>query len=223
MLAWGLLTVAAVSVALVLPVRWFAPVTSAVILQHRIERLAQGESPLQVRQRWVPLREMGSELPLAVVAAEDQRFPDHFGFDFESLQKALESGGRGGRLRGASTLTQQVAKNLFLWQGRSWVRKGLEAWFAVWIEALWPKRRILEVYLNIAQWGELIYGAREASSLYFAKRPAELSRYEASLLAAVLPNPERFHADQPSAYVAERAAWIRGQMGRLGDSWLDGI
>ncbi|MGF1547655.1 MAG: monofunctional biosynthetic peptidoglycan transglycosylase [Thiotrichales bacterium] len=206
--------------ALVLPLRWFDPFTSSVILQHRFGLIFERESPFQVRHVWVPLAALGAELPLAVVAGEDQRFPEHRGFDLHSIRQALAASGDGGRLRGASTLSQQVAKNLFLWQGRSWLRKGLEAYFTVLIEALWPKWRILEVYLNIAQWGEHRYGAGAASQTYFGKPPEQLSRREAALLAAVLPNPARLRVDAPSSQVLARAEWIRGQMGQLGSAWL---
>jgi monofunctional biosynthetic peptidoglycan transglycosylase len=153
---------------------------------------------------------------LAVVAAEDQKFPHHWGFDFESIEDAVQHKGPRGRLRGASAITQQVARNLFLWPGRSYIRKGLEAYFTVLLEGLWPKRRILEVYLNIAEFGDGAYGVYAASQTFFSKRPAELQTQEAALLAAVLPNPARLHVRNPSAYVHERAGWIEEQMTRLG-------
>jgi monofunctional biosynthetic peptidoglycan transglycosylase len=151
-----------------------------------------------------------------VVAAEDQNFPRHWGFDFESILDALQQQGRRRRLRGASTITQQVARNLFLWSGRSYVRKGLEAYFTLLLELLWPKRRILEVYLNIAEFGDGTYGVAAAAQRFFGKRPTDLQGQEAALLAAVLPNPARLHVRNPSAYVRERAGWIEEQMAHLG-------
>ncbi len=212
--------VIALPIALVLPVRWLDPFSSAVILQHRLGLILERESPFLVRHRWAALPALGTALPLAVVAAEDQRFPEHAGFDIKSIRRAVAASEDGARLRGASTLSQQVAKNLYLWQGRSWLRKGLEAYFTVLIEAFWPKGRILEVYLNIAQWGEHIYGARVASETYFGKTPDRLDRREAALLAAVLPNPVQFRVDAPTPHVNARADWIRAQMARLGPAWL---
>ncbi len=155
-------------------------------------------------------------MPLAVIASEDQRFADHHGFDLDSIQDAVEDHERGRRLRGASTISQQVAKNVFLWPGRSFVRKGLEAYFTVLIEALWPKRRILEVYLNVAEFGDGLFGVEAASQRYFKKPASRLSLEEAAVLAAVLPNPHRLRAGRPSAYVEERRDWILRQMDQLG-------
>lgn len=200
----------------VLALRWFAPPVSAVMLQARIAAWADGQHDFRLHQRWVPLAQIAPELQLAVIAAEDQNFPLHRGFDFGSIRAALGASAGGARLRGASTISQQVAKNLFLWNGRSWLRKGLEAWFTLGIEALWPKRRTLEMYLNYAEFGPGIYGAAAASERYFGLPPAQLDEGQAALLAAVLPNPRRLHADRPSAYVRARARWIRRQMQQLG-------
>jgi len=155
------------------------------------------------------------------VAAEDQKFLDHEGFDFESIEKAVELNKRRGRSRGASTISQQVAKNLFLWPGKNYLRKGLEAGYTILIEALWPKRRILEVYLNIAEFGDGTYGVEAASRRFFHKPSSRLTRYEGALLAAVLPNPKRMRADRPTRYVERRAWWIERQMMRLGYRHLD--
>ncbi|MEO7200282.1 MAG: monofunctional biosynthetic peptidoglycan transglycosylase, partial [Dokdonella sp.] len=161
-------------------------------------------------------------LAIAVVASEDQRFPQHRGFDVDAIRDALAAADDGERLRGASTISQQVAKNLFLWGGRSYVRKGLEVWFTALIETLWTKQRILEVYLNIAEFGDGIYGAQAASQQHFGRPATELSSHQAALLAAVLPSPKRLHAKRPSAYVQKRAAWIERQMRQLGGSaYLD--
>jgi monofunctional glycosyltransferase len=200
--------------ALVLPLRWFEPATSAFMLEDR-----SGRKPLL--QEWVEWEQTGSAAPLAVVAAEDQKFADHFGFDVGSIRDSLEDAEDGGRLRGASTISQQMVKNLFLWPGRSFLRKGLEAWFTVVAEICLPKRRILEIYLNVAEFGPGIYGIGAASSHYFGKPPSRLTDPEAALLAAVLPNPHRLHADSPSSYVRERQRWILTQMARLRrESWL---
>jgi monofunctional biosynthetic peptidoglycan transglycosylase len=153
---------------------------------------------------------------LAVVAAEDQKFPHHWGFDFDSIANAVEHQGAKGRLRGASTITQQVARNLFLWPGRSYLRKGLEAYFTLLLELSWSKRRILEVYLNLAEFGDGTYGVAAAAQTFFGKRPTELQAQEAALLAAVLPNPTRLRVGNPSAYVRERAGWVEEQMAHLG-------
>ena len=151
---------------------------------------------------------------MAVIAAEDQKFAHHFGFDFESIADALDDNAQ--RRRGASTISQQVAKNLYLWPGRSYLRKGVEAYLTLLIESLWPKRRILEIYLNVAEFGSGIFGAEAASRQFFEKPARRLSLWEASLLAAVLPNPKRMSALRPSAYVRSRAADIRRWVRKLG-------
>jgi monofunctional biosynthetic peptidoglycan transglycosylase len=198
------------SVTVVAAMRWVPPPTTAFIMRWTI---AHGRAPAQL---WVPWSRISPEMALAVVAAEDQNFPLHAGFDFGAIEDAMEERRTRGRLRGASTITQQVAKNLFLWSERSWLRKGFEAWFTIWIELLWSKRRILETYLNIAELGEGVFGVEAASRLYFGKSAASIDPYEAALLASVLPNPIRLSAARPSAYVEERRGWILWQMKRLG-------
>jgi monofunctional biosynthetic peptidoglycan transglycosylase len=174
-----------------------------------------------VLHEWVAWRDIGSAAQLAVVASEDQKFADHFGFDVKSIRESVEDYGDGERLRGASTITQQVAKNLFLWPGKSLVRKGIEAYFTVLIELLWPKQRILEVYLNVAELGPGIYGVGAGARVFFAKSPAELSDAEAALFAAVLPNPAQLQVDRPSAYVRQRQEWILTQIRRLRrEQWI---
>jgi monofunctional biosynthetic peptidoglycan transglycosylase len=156
-------------------------------------------------------------MALAVVAAEDQRFPDHWGLDFSAIQKALSHNERNeNRIRGASTISQQTVKNLLLWDGKSWVRKGLEAGLTLVMEVVWTKRRILTVYLNIAEFGDGVFGVEEAAQRYFHKPASRLSMSEAALLAAVLPNPIQFQAAAPSGYVRNRQAWILRQMRQLG-------
>lgn len=198
-----------------LALRWIPPPTSAVMEERRIEALWQGRRS-RVDYRWVAWNRISPHAALAVVAAEDQNFGDHFGFDLDALRRAVDEHQRGRRLRGASTISQQVAKNLFLWPGRSFVRKGLEAYFTVLIERLWSKRRILEVYLNIVELGDGVFGVEAASQRYFQKTAARLDPGEAALLAAVLPNPLRFKANHPSGYVIERRDWILHQMRQLG-------
>ena len=162
-------------------------------------------------------------MPLAVVASEDQRFPHHAGVDFEAIRQALSEYRAGEGLRGASTITQQTAKNLFLWNGRSFVRKAVEAGLAVVIDGLWPKQRILEVYLNVAEFGPGIYGVEAASQAYFDKPARHLTEYQAALLAAVLPNPKVLRVNAPSTYVRERVVWIQGQIAQLGVGYLQDL
>jgi len=196
------------SALLVLTLRWINP-PSSMVIQHW-----QSENDRSAQQRWQPLETISPHLQIAVIAAEDQKFPQHFGFDFASLQKALGENRK--RTRGASTITQQTAKNLFLWNGRSYVRKALEAWFTLLMELLWPKERILEVYLNIAEFGEGVYGAEAAARHHFGKSAKHLSRWQSGLLAAVLPSPRRMSASYPSAYVQGRAHTINRQARQLG-------
>ena len=207
------ITLAVVLVApalLVLPWRWFPPPTTAFILRERIV----GESP--IHYRWVPRDRISDELAIAVVAAEDQKFPDHRGFDWDAIRDALEENRDGGRVRGGSTISQQVAKNLFLWPGQSWLRKGIEAYFTVWIELLWPKPRVLEVYLNVAEFGPGVFGVGAASDRLVGGAPENLDAYQSSVLTAVLPSPRRMSADRPSAYVRSRAGEIRAAVRSLG-------
>ena len=202
------------SVALVLLLRLLPPPTSAFMI---------GNALHPVHYDWVAWDRIAPSARIAVVAAEDQKFPDHWGFDFEAIDRAIDHNERSRRVRGASTISQQTAKNLFLWSGRSYVRKGLEAWFTVLMEGLWPKRRILEVYLNIAQFGPDVFGVEAAAQRFFGKPAARLTSHEAALLAAVLPNPERFSVARPSAYVAGRAEDIEQQMQQLGPGYLDAL
>jgi len=170
---------------------------------------------------WTAGDKISSNMLVAVVAAEDQRFADHSGFDFDALEKAAEHNRGGGSVRGASTISQQVAKNIFLWPGRSYLRKGLEAGLTVMIETLWTKRRILDVYVNIAEFGYGVFGAEAAARRFFDKPASALTASEAALLAAVLPAPTQYSAAKPSAYVRRRQQWILRQMRAIGgESWL---
>jgi monofunctional biosynthetic peptidoglycan transglycosylase len=203
----------------VLLLRWIDPPTSAFMLARQLQARAAGDAEFELAYRWVDAARISPALPIALVAAEDQKFPQHDGFDVAAIRDALEDGGRG---RGASTISQQVAKNLFLWSGRSWLRKALEAYYTVLIEALWPKSRILEVYANIAEFGDGVYGAEAAARGFFGKSAAQLSAAESARLAAVLPNPKRWRVDAPSGYVLRRQAWIERQVRQLGGAaYLD--
>lgn len=190
----------------------FLPVPySGVMLQKQVSAWMSGDFDYHINQTWVPIDQISPHMALAVIAAEDQKFPSHWGFDFDAISSVLVS-----RSRGASTLSQQTAKNLFLWNGRSWVRKGLEAGLTIGIELVWTKTRILTVYLNIAEFGDGIFGVEQASRRFFNKPAKNLTAEEAALLAAVLPNPIRFQADRPSSYVLQRQRWILRQMRQLG-------
>jgi monofunctional glycosyltransferase len=176
-------------------------------------RLVEGEG---LRRRWVALDEVAPVLPQAVVAAEDNRFCEHAGFDWGELRSQIDALLAGARARGASTITMQTAKNLFLWPGRDFVRKALEAWLTPQIELLWPKRRIMEVYLNVAELGPGIYGAEAAARAYFGKSASALSAQEAALLAAILPSPRDWSPARPTDYLQGRARTIRTRIGQLG-------
>jgi monofunctional biosynthetic peptidoglycan transglycosylase len=204
------------SVFFVLLFKWLNPPATSIMIQRKIEAFVSWNERQMIAQEWFSYDDISKQMAIAVIAAEDQNFPFHFGFDFEQIEKALEQYERGRRLRGASTITQQVAKNLFLWEGRSFIRKGLEAYFTVLIELLWSKERILEVYLNIIEMGDMIFGVGAASQLYFKKHPSKLTRSQAALLTATIPNPKRFSARRPSGYVLRRQSWILGQMNSLG-------
>ncbi len=188
------------------------PPLSAFMLGEWGSAVLEGRRDFRLRHAWRPLRDISPAAARAVIAAEDQKFLAHHGFDFDAIGSALAEREAGGRLRGASTISQQLAKNLYLWRGRQWVRKGLEAWFTLWIEVLWSKQRILEVYLNVAQFGPGLYGVEAASQAYFGHDAGRLDASQAALLAAVLPNPEALNAAAPSAYLRQRQAWIVRQM-----------
>ncbi|HEV2284944.1 MAG TPA: monofunctional biosynthetic peptidoglycan transglycosylase [Steroidobacteraceae bacterium] len=210
-LAWLLLTAIPVLV-----LRWLHPLTTAFMLEARADAALAGQHGYRLDYRWASLEQISPHAAIAVIASEDQQFPFHAGFDFGSIREAVRASEHGKRLRGASTISQQVAKNLFLWPGHSFVRKALEAWFTVLIETLWPKERILEMYLNVAQFGDGVYGVQAAAMRFWHTPAARLTSGEAALLAAVLPNPLRLHPERPSAYVLERRDWILGQMRGLG-------
>ena len=197
-----------ISILLTLPLRWLNPFTTAFIIQE------QFSDKKIISLEWSPYENIAATLPIAVVASEDQKFPHHFGFDFESISNALTEDQ--GPTRGASTISQQLAKNLYFWPGRSLFRKALEAYFTVLIEVFLPKRRILEIYLNVVEFAPAIYGVGAASRKLFSRTPARISAYQAALLAAVLPNPKRMSALNPSSYVLNRAAQIQDEVRNLG-------
>lgn len=184
------------------------PVTPLMLI-----RLIEGEG---LSRSWEGLPAISEHLRASVLAAEDNRFCAHWGFDFDSLVDAVQGYRDGDSLRGASTVTMQTAKNLYLWPGKNFIRKGLEAYLTVWLEALLSKRRILELYLNVAEWGPGLYGAEAAAQHYFGKPAARLSRREAALMAAVLPNPRRWSPAKPTAYIARRATTLQRRVGQLG-------
>ena len=221
---WTVIGLVAAFLITALPVvamRWVDPWYSAFMLDASLDASRDGKKKYRTDYRWVDLERISPHAAVAVIAAEDQFFPFHTGFDFKSIREAIrhnekQASRRRPRIRGASTITQQVAKNLFLWSGRGYVRKGLEAYFTLLIEISWPKERILEVYLNIAQFGDGIYGVEAAAQRFYRKPAARLNREEAAVLAAVLPNPITFKVQAPSAYVFKRRDWILAQMRGLG-------
>ena len=202
------------SLTLILLMFRFVPLpTTAFMLQ----------SPYPVTQKWISIDKLPSHIPLAVVASEDQRFPLHFGVDFTAIAKAIEQYDDGEDLRGASTITQQTAKNLFLWSGRSFIRKALEAGIAVSLEAIWGKKRILEVYLNVAEFGKGIYGVETASQHYFGKSADHLTVNQAAQLAVLLPSPRKRDPRRLTRNLRQRVVWVKRQMRQLGTNYLQPI
>lgn len=204
-----------ISIGLVILYR-FVPVPVTPLMVIRIaEQAFDSKKEMRLYKDWVSIEKMSRHAPQAVVAAEDQKFMDHRGFDFEAMEKAWENNKKGKRIKGASTITQQTVKNVFLWPSRSYVRKGLEAYFTVLVELLWSKERILEVYLNVIEMGEGVYGIEAAAQTYFNKSASKLSQSQAALIAAVLPNPRRWSPARPTGYIRGRQAWIMRQMNNL--------
>ena len=211
MLGWLVL-----SLLIVLPFRWLNPPVSMVMLERWLTH-----DDYSIQQTWLSWDEMPKKAALAVITSEDQRFPLHQGFDVDAIMKALNEAGEGGRLRGASTISQQVAKNMFLWTGRSWLRKGLEVWFTSLIEVTWGKQRILEVYMNIAEWGPGVFGIEAASQHHFGKRASQLTDMQAALLASTLPSPLKYDPARPAQHLIDRARWNLAQQRKLGGTnWL---
>ena len=192
------------------------PITPLMVIRV-VEQAYKGQT-VKLKSKWVSMSDISPNVPLAVIASEDNLFMEHSGFDFESIEKAREFNKQknGKKVRGASTISQQTAKNVFLWPQRSWLRKGLEVYFTVLIEFVWGKKRILEVYLNVIETGKGIYGVEEASQLYFGKPASKLNRGEAALIAAVLPNPLKWIPSSPTPYIIGRKQWILWNMNNIG-------
>ncbi len=220
---YSLLTWLVVTVGAVLLLRWLPPPTTSFILQNRVEAWRAGYGFYPYPYRWVDYGRIAPVMALAVVAAEDQRFREHHGLDLTGIRQAIRDNQYRNRPRGASTITQQTAKNLFLWRGQSWLRKGIELYFTGLLELLWPKQRILEVYLNVAQFGGSVFGVEAAAQTYFKRPASQLTREQAALLAAVLPSPSLLHVDAPSDYLRQRQRWVLNQMRRLGPGYLQGL
>lgn len=215
----GLFTVfLLLSVVLVSSLNFFNPPIWMWKLQRQI--MPPDNFPVTIQHQWEDLADISNNMKLAVIAAEDQLFPGHLGFDFDSIFKVLSSRGQDKAIRGASTISQQTIKNLFLWPGRSWIRKGLEAGLTIIMELMVSKQRILEIYLNIVEFGPGIFGVEAASQTYFNKSAARLSHHEAAQMAAVLPNPYRFKVINASAYTRNKVRWIEKQMKQLGTGYL---
>lgn len=214
---WRLpLLLVALSVLQVLVLRFVDPPFSAFMAARQLQAWGEGDGRFRVAYDWRDLDAIAPSLPLALVAAEDQNFAAHDGFDFKAIEKARDNNARGRKVRGASTISQQLAKNLFLWSGRSWLRKGIEAWYTVLLETLWPKQRILEVYVNVVEFGDGVYGAQAAARTFWRKDASRLGSRESARLAAVLPNPKKYDAAHPGPYVQRRAQWIERNIGRIG-------
>jgi monofunctional biosynthetic peptidoglycan transglycosylase len=223
-LLYGCAALVALLVLCIVALRWLNPITSTFMLEARIGALLPGASDYQHQYEWVDLEQISPQAAIAVIASEDQQFAFHDGFDFKSIREAVRSNARGKKVRGASTISQQVAKNLFLWQGGGYFRKGLEAGCTLLIELLWPKERILEVYLNIAEFGRGTYGVEAAAQRFYHRPARRLNRYQGAMLAAVLPNPQRFKVEAPTQYVVSRRDWILKQMAGLGGAnYLDAL
>lgn len=211
-----LISLLAISVFLVVVYR-FVPVPFTPLMAIRMaEQSKDTEREVRLKKEWVSISEISPHMVLAVIAAEDQKFLDHKGFDWEAIDKALQGNKLGKRIKGGSTITNQTAKNVFLWPGRNMVRKGLEAYFTLLIEFFWSKERIMEVYLNVIELGDGIYGVEAAAKPYYQKPAIELTRTEAAILAAVLPNPLRWNPTRPTNYILNRQSWILRNMNNLG-------
>ena len=211
------ITIIWVIVARFIPI-WFTPLMGI----RMIEQKSEGKEVI-FQKTWVPMEEISDNLVLAVICSEDQHFEEHNGFDIDAIKKAIDSNKKrrkkGKPVQGASTISQQVAKNVFLWPGRSWLRKGFEVYFTFMIETLWSKKRIMEAYLNVIEMGDGIYGAEAAAQNFYGKKAIDLSRQDAALIAAVLPNPRKWTPKAPTAYITKKQNWIVRQM----HFWIDGV
>lgn len=194
--------------------RFVNPPATPLMMIRVVENIADGKQPT-ITKNWKSLSEISPNLVLAVITSEDNHFETHYGVDFQAIEKAQKLNARGKKIRGASTISQQTAKNAFLWPARNYIRKGLELYFTGLIELIWGKKRIMEVYLNVIEMGDGIYGAEAASQAYFHKPAKDLTRAEAAAIAAVLPNPRKWHPDRPTAYIARKKAWIVANMNNI--------
>lgn len=221
---WAAVLALVAPALIVLVLRWVdPPLTSYMLQQHWQVEAAEDHVGPSIYYRWVDLAQVAPSLPLAVVAAEDQTFPSHNGFVWKAIGEVLSESGKGKPRRGASSITQQVAKNLFLWPAQSYIRKGIEAYITVCIELLWSKQRIMEVYLNIAQFDTRVFGVGAAAPRLFNTTPDKLSRGQSALLAATLPAPRKYSVTSPGPHVQQRQAWILGQMQQLGAAHVQTI
>ncbi len=211
---------AVATIILLLIFKWFDPPITSYIQADLNEKSTIPILPQKADQEWISLDEISPKVILAVIASEDQKFFDHWGFDITEIMNAVEEMDRGRRVRGASTLTQQVAKNLFLWPSKDFIRKGMEAYYTFLIELLWSKKRILEVYLNIAEFGPDTYGVSAAAKYHFYKSAKQLNSDEAAYLAAILPNPKRYKRNMRTRYINSRIENIKRQMGFIGGEQL---
>ncbi len=199
----------------VIAYRFINPPVTFLMIQRNFERKAEGK-PFKTDKKWVSFEDISDNMKRAAVSAEDQLFLKHLGFDVKAIEKAFQSNQKGKRVKGGSTISQQTAKNVFLWPGRSWIRKGFEAYFTMLIEIFWNKERILEVYLNVIEMGDGIYGAEAASQAYYGKSCRKLSRSQAALIAACFPNPRRWTPEKATPYILHRKYLIMRNMRRLG-------
>jgi monofunctional biosynthetic peptidoglycan transglycosylase len=209
------------TIALTIIYRFVNPPYTMTMASRKIEAIFSDKKNKDIDFRWKNYEDISRYLPLAIITCEDQAFPHHFGFDFKAIDKAIEhnekvKAGKRKRIKGASTISQQVAKNVFLWQGRSFIRKGLEVYFTLLIEFFWPKQRIIEVYMNIAEMGNMTFGAEAAAQKYFRKPAAKLTQSEAATIAVILPNPRKYSAASPGPYVQKRRNWCIDMMNKLG-------
>lgn len=217
LLRWGirfLVFFFASSILITIIYRFVPPPATPLMLIRVVEQLADGEKPM-IKKDWVPLEKISPNMVLAVISSEDNNFESHYGVDFEAIKKAQKLNERGKKLRGASTISQQTAKNIYLWPARNYLRKGLELYFTGLIEVFWGKKRIMEVYLNEIEMGKGIYGVEAASQTYFKKPASKLSRAEAASIAAVLPNPRRWRPDKPTPYISGKRSRIMWNMNNV--------
>jgi monofunctional biosynthetic peptidoglycan transglycosylase len=203
------------SIGLTIVYRFVPVFITPLMVIRTFEQAFDSDKKVKFKKDWVGMSSISKNAPQAVFASEDQKFLDHSGFDVKAMEKAWENNKKGKRVKGASTITQQTVKNVFLWPSRTYLRKGLEAYFTVLVELLWSKQRIMEVYLNVIEMGDGIYGIEAASQTYYNKPASKLNRNQAAMIAAVLPNPRRWNPTKPTSYILGRQSWILRQMNNL--------